>query len=148
MGLKIQECIPVQCVPPAHLPGGERGREACVAGRHAWQGHAWQGHAWQGACVAGGLGVCMAGVMHGRRACLAWGSCVSGGHAWPCTRPCGQTDACENITLPQTSFAGGNWKSLKGKLMEETTGIHKLWSAPLKDFHVPFCKSSKAVKWE
>ena len=22
--------------------------------------------------------------------------------------PCGQTDACENITLPQTSFAGGN----------------------------------------
>ena len=22
--------------------------------------------------------------------------------------PCGQTDTCENITLPQTSFAGGN----------------------------------------
>ena len=22
--------------------------------------------------------------------------------------PCGQTDACENITLPQTLFAGGN----------------------------------------
>ena len=22
--------------------------------------------------------------------------------------PCGQTDACENITLPNTSFAGGN----------------------------------------
>ena len=24
------------------------------------------------------------------------------------TSPCGQTDACENITLPQTSFEGGN----------------------------------------
>ena len=24
------------------------------------------------------------------------------------TLPCGQTDACENITLPQTSFSGGN----------------------------------------
>ena len=22
--------------------------------------------------------------------------------------PCGQTDMCKNITLPQTSFAGGN----------------------------------------
>ena len=41
------------------------GREACVAGGHAWWGHAWQGvctaggHVWQGVCVADG--VCMAG---------------------------------------------------------------------------------------
>ena len=24
--------------------------------------------------------------------------------------PCGQTDTCKNITLPQTSFADGNYK--------------------------------------
>ena len=33
---------------------------------------------------------------------------------------CGQTDACENITLPQTSFAGGN----KNGLLELCGGIH------------------------
>ena len=26
----------------------------------------------------------------------------------PCTAPCGQTQACKHITLPQTSFAGSN----------------------------------------
>ena len=30
--------------------------------------------------------------------------CLGGGSATP---PFGQTDTCENITLPQTSFAGG-----------------------------------------
>ena len=27
---------------------------------------------------------------------------------WETTHPCGQTNTCENIILPQTSFAGGN----------------------------------------
>ena len=44
------------------------------------------------------------GVYPGR--CLP-GGCLPGGCL---SHPpfCGQTDACENITLPQTSFAGGN----------------------------------------
>ena len=43
------------------------------------------------------------------------GSGVCSGSAWGCLprSPRGQTDACENITLPQTSFAGGN-KQQKG----------------------------------
>ena len=53
-----------------------------------------RGHAWQGGrvCVAGwhaGQGVCVAGGMQARP---------------PVDR---MTDACKNITLPQTSFAGG-----------------------------------------
>ena len=32
-------------------------------------------------------------------------------HACP---PCGQTHSCKHITLPQTSFAGGKYKSLPG----------------------------------
>ena len=30
-------------------------------------------------------------------------------HNTPFSTPCGQTDTCENITLPQTSFAGGKY---------------------------------------
>ena len=48
----------------------------------------------------------------------AWreGTCLGGMHAWGCVHAWGvcmsppvnrMTDACENITLPQTSFAGG-----------------------------------------
>ena len=58
------------------MAGGMCGREACMAGGHAWQGeHAWWGgmhgrwHAWwrgmhggRGECV---VGACMAGGMHG-----------------------------------------------------------------------------------
>ena len=36
----------------------------------------------------------------------------SGGCTWSGTPPCGQTDACKLITLPQTSFAGGKNKLL------------------------------------
>ena len=32
----------------------------------------------------------------------------SGVCTWSGTPPCGQTDACKLITLPETSFAGGN----------------------------------------
>ena len=61
--------------------GGMRGRDACMAGGHAWQGAcmvrgcAWQegvcvvgGHAWQGACMVGGH---------------AW---QGGGHVWQILR--------------------------------------------------------------
>ena len=76
----------------------------CVAGGvigrgHAWPGCAWQGgvhgrgHAWQGGVYGKGGMACMCG--------------MDGMHA--CPPPLGRmTDACKNITLPQTSFAGGN----------------------------------------
>ena len=52
---------------------------------------------------AQGDGVCLVGGVCPGDVCP--GGCLPGGSA---TLPCGQTDACENITLPQTSFAGGN----------------------------------------
>ena len=67
----------------------------CVAGKRAWQGGvcAWQGGvcAWQGVCVAGGAGI---HTPLPRRA------------PPPVER---MTDTCRNITLPQTSFAGGKY---------------------------------------
>ena len=66
--------------------------------------------------VPGGLpglgGVCSGGVpgpgcVPGLEGCLVWGSLLPGGMGIPaCTEadippPCGQTDACENITLAQ-----------------------------------------------
>ena len=55
-------------------------------------------------CGGGGVGVHGRGDMHGR-GCV-WKGGVPRGHAWPPVNR--MTDACENITLPQTSFAGGN----------------------------------------
>ena len=75
--------------------GGMQAWLACVlGGMCAWGMHAW-GH------------VCLEG-MHSRGcACpggvYARGMCAM--HAPPMNR---RTDTCENITLPQTSFAGGN----------------------------------------
>ena len=74
-----------------------RSLTACHGG-HAWQGTCMAvGHAWQGACMA--VGHAWQGGMHG--GVLAWQACS------PVNR---MTDTCENITLPQTSFAGGNKK--------------------------------------
>ena len=55
-----------------------------------------------GVCMAGGA--CIPGGLCMPRGCACLGTCVPG---WACTPPCEQlTDACENITLAQTSFAG------------------------------------------
>ena len=84
-----QECIPVGCIPPASVA-----------------------ISWGRGCLT--RGVCQKGVCL-ERVCLGgsarWGGCLPRGvSAWGCLphTPYGQTDACENITLPQTSFAGGN----------------------------------------
>ena len=62
-------------------------------------------------CVSGGVspgGVCVP------RGCMSPGGvCPQGvceAHPWTQSEPlpCGQTNSCENITLPQTSFSGGN----------------------------------------
>ena len=63
--------------------GGMCGR-GCACGGHVW----WGGH-------AGGRGACMAQ------------GCVRGMHAPHVDR---MTDACKNITLPQTSYAGGKYE--------------------------------------
>ena len=88
------------------------GGGACVARGHAWRGVCvvGRGHAWKG-CVCGG-GVHDRGGMRGKGACVARGL-ARRGRVWlgVCaqrTPPCGQTDRCKNITLPQTSFADGN----------------------------------------
>ena len=81
--------------------GGVRGRRACEAGGIHGRGHVWQevymagGHAWQGGMR--GRGLCGEGHV--------WQGGMRGMHALPVDR---MTDACKNITLPQTSLAGGN----------------------------------------
>ena len=47
----------------------------------------------------------MAGGCAWQRGMGGRGAWVAEGHAWQGDR---MTDACENIALPQTSFAGGN----------------------------------------
>ena len=87
-----QDCIPVGCIPPAcwpYLP-------ACTAQGGAWS----KGGVWSGGCLLGG---CLVGGVWG-----LLGGMVSQ-HALRQTPPWTEflTHATENITLPQTSFAGG-----------------------------------------
>ena len=101
------------------MPGGMCGRGCawgtcvvggCVAGEHACPGE----HVLWEACMPG-EGACMAGGVHGRGhvwqgVCMAGGMCGRG-KCMACSTPSPvdrMTDACKNITLPQTSFAGGN----------------------------------------
>ena len=88
---KEQDCIPVGRVPPARWPY----LPACsVLGRGAWsRGGAWSG---RGVPSPGGMG--------------AWSGGVSQ-HALRQTPPPvnRMTNRCKNITLLQTSFAGGKY---------------------------------------
>ena len=85
------------------MVGGVRGRGACEAGGIHGRGYVWQE-------------VYMAGGMHGRGGGMCGRGCVYGeGHVWQ-GDTCGthvppvdrMTDACQSITLPQTSLACGN----------------------------------------
>ena len=79
-----QECIPVGCIPPASV---------AVSGEGVYRG----------ACVSAQGCVCL-GRFQPR------GVPAQGVSAWGVSAtPRGHTDACENITLPQTSFAGGKY---------------------------------------
>ena len=99
-----QECIPVRCVPAALY----RTRGLCP-GRVSVQGDL---------CPRGGLcpgGVSVQGGLCPGRSLSKVGLCPGGGSSHGGGGsvqgdpfPHGQTDACENIGLPQTSFAGGN----------------------------------------
>ena len=65
---------------------------------------------YRGVSVEGGLcprGLCQGAFCLGGL-CLGSGVLCSGGSLSEKPDPPGQTDTCENITLPQTSFAGGN----------------------------------------
>ena len=54
------------------------------------------------------MGVCLSRVSAQGGVCLDEGVSAYGEGGSAPAPPCRQTDACENITLPQTSFAGGN----------------------------------------
>ena len=81
--LFTQECIPVGCIPPASVAISGKGVSA--------QGVSASGVSARGRCLP---------MLRGQE-CLPRGMFV--------TPPkCGRTDTCENITLPKTSFTGGN----------------------------------------
>ena len=120
-----QQCIPVGCVPPACCPY----LPACTApGGCTWSPGGW-GVPGLGGCTWSQGGVPGRGGVYLVRGCT-W----SGGHTWSwgvylvwgCTCPGGggylprysppvnrMTNRCKNISLPQTSFAGGNNRLLK-----------------------------------
>ena len=99
-----QDCIPVGCIPPAcwpYLPactaqGGVCSRELVSALGGAWL---------RGCLVCGGVRS-WGGACCGR----GWYSCVHWGRSPLWTEFL--THATENITLPQTSFAGGKYLKL------------------------------------
>ena len=93
---QLQDCIPVGCIPPACWPYPP----ACTVQGGAWpQGDLLLGGTWSREREVSGLG---------------W---VSGPGGWYPSMHWGRlpplwteflTHATENVTLPQTSFAGGN----------------------------------------
>ena len=108
------------------VPGGVPGPEGvCSGGYLVWgEGCTWS---WGGVCFRGVYlvpgGVCSSGGVPGPGRCLLLGGggdvcsggCLLRGVSAPGgvpgqIPPCGQTHACKHITLPQTSFAGGNDK--------------------------------------
>ena len=123
-------CVPGACVPGGHVClGGMHARGVCMPGGCACLGGmcacggmcAW-GCTCLGTCMSEGcayLGACMPGDMHACGTCMPGDMCA---HSWgmhvprhACPQVCmtptpvnRMTDACENITLRQTSFAGGN----------------------------------------
>ena len=94
-------CLPEGGVPArvVYLPGGMSAGGVCARGCTYRGGVSAGGCIWQGGVPAGG-------------ACLPGGRvCLGGGCTCPGTPPLWTeflTHAYENITLPQTSFAGGN----------------------------------------
>ena len=124
---KIQECIPVGCVPAARKPYAAvcfPGGVCLVRGVYAWS---WgvclvrgclpgpEGAAW---CGEGGLPGPRGGV------CL-----VQGGSGIPaCTEadtlpPCGQTHTCKNITLATTSLRPVN---IATRWLHNKFSVHKI----------------------
>ena len=110
------------------LPGGVPGSRGDV---WSWGGFcSWGGLVPRGVS-APGVGVCSRGYT------WSWGGLVPGvsapgGCTWLGTPPpCGQTDACKLITLPQTSFAGGNKRHQLNKETNDGEHCNKVNSVPL-----------------
>ena len=124
-----QECIPVRCVPPAHKTACTNegamcgGVGVCVAGgggQLAWQGYAWQ----EGVCVAGGI--C------GRWACMVGGSCHGRG-------ACDQTGGWLHWQWAVLAFRH-TWQ--RGGLMSNTLSNGMPWGACMACRRVVACKLS------
>ena len=89
------------------LPGGEVSVPGGLPGGGSpWWGSPWWGPPWQGVSLVGGL---PGGGLPGGGKGSPWqGVSLAGGVSLADPPVNRMTDACENITLPQTSFAGGN----------------------------------------
>ena len=121
---KKQGCIPVGCVPPACCPY----LPACTAGGGTWSG----GVPGPGGGVPGLGGYLVSGGVPGPGGTWSWGVYLvlvgvpgPGGCTCPGTPPVTRmTDRCKNITLPQTSFAGGNYTTIHTGLSAVNTFIY------------------------
>ena len=89
------------------------GGGACMAEEVYGRGMCGRGCAWQGACMMRGVH----GRLHPCQGVCVAGACMAGGCAWHADLPINRmTDTCRNITLPQTSFAGGNTNAISENL--------------------------------
>ena len=105
-----QECIPVGLVQPVSVGGGVSAwvclpKGGVCLGVSAWVGGSSHGGVYPGVSTQGW---CLTGrsLPKGCGCLPGWAGLPRGSSATPL--PCGQTYAWENITLPQTVFAGGN----------------------------------------
>ena len=116
-----------------------------------------RGLCWAGISVQGGL--CPAGSLS--RGSLSGGGSLSRGlsvqgvsiqgglcpgESVSRETPRGQTGACENITLPQTSFAGGN-KATVLKVYEQKVKFKREYSATFKHFQKIKKPDSELKSW-
>ena len=102
-----QDCVPVGCVPPARWPY----LPACSAPGGSWsRGCLVQGSAWSGGVPDPGGGGCGGAWSGGCAWSGGWYPSMHWGTHPPVNR---MTNRCKNITLPQTSFAGGNKKAFQ-----------------------------------
>ena len=136
---KIQDCIPVGCIPHTRWPylpactvqGGYLVWGVCSGGCLVW------GMSARGCLVRwGALSVRRGAWSLGEGGCLVPGGVVSK-HALRQTPPWTEflTHATENITLPQTSFAGGKNKqpnNLTFITIFEKNAIQTLTTVPAK----------------
>ena len=143
MGLDL---IPLKFPLGVGLEGGSPWQGGLLGGGSPWQGVSlawgspWQGGLLGGVSLAGGLlgmGVSLAGGSPWQGGLPGRGVSLAGGvsqHALRQIPPLNRmTDACENITLPQTSFAGG--KNAFKPAYKEKTYTHTHYHNHLKSEH-------------
>ena len=125
-----QVSIPVGCIPPArwqYLEGG-----VCIQGEGGLHPGGLQSEG--GGSAFRGRGVCIQGDLHpdvvGQTPCKLW------------------TDRCKNITLPQTSFVGGNNSTTINPNRNLFSLLVEVWNSNQQAKKKPTCNLSQSWSYK